>query len=87
MGGVCAAVYLLLMIVFIPFLFYPDIKYATSGGGAVDLEAASSEHGRQLHKFPLAKVRTNGNRYEVTLNGTWLTQAHSWPPINRPCCR
>ena len=32
MGGICAIVYLLTVIVFIPFPFYKDIVAATSGG-------------------------------------------------------
>ncbi|KAG5984520.1 hypothetical protein E4U55_004416 [Claviceps digitariae] len=37
MGAVCAAVYLLTVIVFIPFPFYKDIVAATSGGGNRDV--------------------------------------------------
>ena len=56
MGGVCAAVYLLLMILSMPFLFYPDIKSATTGDKA-DIERAQLQSGRVLHKFPLGKVK------------------------------
>ena len=55
MGGVCAAVYLLLMILFMPFLFYSDIKMATANQ-AYDVERSQIETGRILHRFPLGKV-------------------------------
>ena len=58
MGAVCAAVYLLTVIIFIPFPFYKDIVAATSGGGnrdvVVELEAVNE--GRFLHRFPHDKV-------------------------------
>src|ERR1700753_4128311 len=58
MGAVCAVVYLLCVIMFIPFPFYRDIVAATSGGGNRDLviEAQHIETGRFLHKFPHNKV-------------------------------
>lgn len=65
MGAVCAVVYLLIIIVFIPFPFYKDIVAATSGGGNRDvvreggLEAGLGmdvENGRFLHRFPHSKV-------------------------------
>lgn len=58
MGAVCAVVYLLLIIVFIPFPFYKDIVSATSGGGNRDvvLEVQHVETGRYLHRFPHSKV-------------------------------
>ncbi len=37
MGGICAIVYLLVIIIFIPFPFYKDIVAATSGGGNRDV--------------------------------------------------
>lgn len=37
MGAVCAVVYLLAMVVFIPFPFYKDIVAATSGGGGIGM--------------------------------------------------
>ncbi|KAK6579811.1 hypothetical protein PZA11_007519 [Diplocarpon coronariae] len=37
MGAVCAVVYMLIVIVFIPFPFYKDIVAATSGGGNRDV--------------------------------------------------
>lgn len=60
MGALCAAVYLLIIIVFIPFPFYKDIVAATSGGGNRDvvLELEQVETGRFLHRFPHNKVRT-----------------------------
>lgn len=58
MGAVCAAVYLLTVIVFIPFPFYKDIVAATSGGGNRDvvLHIEHVNQGRFLHRFPHGKV-------------------------------
>lgn len=59
MGAICAIVYLLTLIVFIPFPFYQDIVAATSGGGGnrdVVLENRPLEKGRILHRFPHSKV-------------------------------
>lgn len=58
MGAVCAVVYILTVIVFIPFPFYKDIVAATSGGGNRDvmLERQELETGRTLHLFPHSKV-------------------------------
>lgn len=58
MGAVCAVVYLLTIIVFIPWPFYKDIVAATSGGGNRDviLELRQVETGRLLHRFPHSKV-------------------------------
>lgn len=58
MGAVCAVVYLLAIIVFIPFPFYKDIVAATSGGGNRDvmMENQKLETGRILHLFPHSKV-------------------------------
>lgn len=58
MGAVCAVVYLLFIIIFIPFPFYKDIVAATSGGGNKDIviEMSHVETGRFLHKFPHNKV-------------------------------
>ena len=60
MGLVCALVYLLTLIVFIPFPFYKDIVAATSGGGNRDvmMERQQIETGRSLHRFPHAKVKS-----------------------------
>jgi len=58
MGAVCAVVYLISLIVFIPFAFYKDIVAATSGGGNRDvvIEDQHIETGRYLHRFPHGKV-------------------------------
>ncbi|KAL9090524.1 MAG: hypothetical protein Q9165_005285 [Trypethelium subeluteriae] len=58
MGAVCAVVYLLIIIVFIPFPFYKDIVVATSGGGNRDfiIKAEQVETGRFLHRFPHSKL-------------------------------
>lgn len=58
MGAVCAIVYLLLLIAFIPFAFYKDIVAAASGGRdqQVVLEVRQVETGRFLHRFPVSKV-------------------------------
>ncbi|KAK4175865.1 glycosyl transferase family 4-domain-containing protein [Triangularia setosa] len=59
-GGVVAVVYLLVIIVFIPFPFYKDIVAATSGGGNRDVVVVEVleqvERGRLLHKFPHSKL-------------------------------
>lgn len=62
MGAVCAIVYILTVIVFIPFPFYKDIVAATSGGGNRDvmLERQELETGRTLHLFPHSKVSCSG---------------------------
>ena len=61
MGAVCAVVYLLVAIVFIPFPFYKDIVAATAGGGNRDVvvEVGNIEMGRFLHRFPHNKVRSH----------------------------
>jgi UDP-N-acetylglucosamine--dolichyl-phosphate N-acetylglucosaminephosphotransferase len=58
MGAVCAVVYLLIIIIFIPFPFYKDIVAATSGGGNRDVlkDVEIIETGRFLHRFPHSKV-------------------------------
>lgn len=58
MGAVCAAVYLITVIVFIPFPFYKDIVAATSGGGNRDvvLHVEHVNQGRFLHRFPHNKA-------------------------------
>ncbi|KAL1959726.1 hypothetical protein VTO42DRAFT_1312 [Malbranchea cinnamomea] len=58
MGAISAAVYILLIIVFIPFPFYKDIVTATSGGGnkEVILPEVHVETGRFLHRFPHNKL-------------------------------
>lgn len=61
MGAVCAVVYLLTIIIFIPFPFYKDIVAATSGGGNRDLVIEHHEvgNGRILHRFPHSKVEAH----------------------------
>ncbi|KAI1100679.1 glycosyl transferase family 4-domain-containing protein [Jackrogersella minutella] len=58
MGAICAVVYLLLIIIFIPFPFYKDIVVATSGGGNRDvvMNVEFVQQGRLLHKFPHSKL-------------------------------
>ncbi|KAI0888712.1 glycosyl transferase family 4-domain-containing protein [Annulohypoxylon maeteangense] len=58
MGGICAVVYLLTIIIFIPFPFYKDIVVATSGGGNRDvvMNVEFVQQGRLLHKFPHSKL-------------------------------
>lgn len=58
MGGICAIVYLLVVIVFIPFPFYKDIVATTSGGGNRDVvhHVEHVQQGRFLHLFPHSKV-------------------------------
>lgn len=58
MGAVCAVVYLLTCIIFIPFPFYQDIVAATSGGGnrEVTIERQPLANGRTLHRFPHSKL-------------------------------
>ena len=67
MGAVCAVVYLLILIVFIPFPFYKDIVEATSGGGSreFELESQRVDTGRILHRFPHNKVCTS-RRHEFS---------------------
>jgi UDP-N-acetylglucosamine--dolichyl-phosphate N-acetylglucosaminephosphotransferase len=69
MGAVCAVVYLLMIIVFIPFPFYKDIVAATSGGGKRDvvLEIENIQTGRFLHRFPHSKVWAFLDLYRVLL--------------------
>jgi UDP-N-acetylmuramyl pentapeptide phosphotransferase/UDP-N-acetylglucosamine-1-phosphate transferase len=66
MGAVCAIVYLLVIIIFIPFPFYKDFVAATSGGGnrdvvvthtQVEIDLENLHTGRVLHRFPHSKVR------------------------------
>lgn len=58
MGAICAVVYLLVVVVFIPFPFYKDIVVATSGGGNRDvvMNVDYVQKGRLLHRFPHSKV-------------------------------
>lgn len=67
MGGVCAIVYLLVVIVFIPFPFYKDIVATTSGGGNRDVVVPVEmvQQGRLLHRFPHSKVGIYDSRTKV----------------------
>ncbi|KAI1265724.1 glycosyl transferase family 4-domain-containing protein [Xylariaceae sp. FL1019] len=58
MGAICAVVYLIIIIVSIPFPFYKDIVVATSGGGNRDVVMNTEfvHKGRLLHKFPHSKL-------------------------------
>ncbi|KAK4191979.1 glycosyl transferase family 4-domain-containing protein, partial [Podospora australis] len=58
MGAICAIVYLLIIMIFIPFPFYKDIVAATSGGGNKDvvLQPEYVQQGRLLHRFPHNKL-------------------------------
>ena len=58
MGLVCALVYLLGIIAFLPFAFKRHIVEVTSLADDKDrvLEAYDLENGRFLHRFPLEKV-------------------------------
>jgi len=61
MGAVCTVVYLMVMIVFIPFPFYEyfyDVQ--TSGSGYKDMTVEMVETGRKLHRFPHNKVGPPG---------------------------
>lgn len=75
MGAVCAVVYLLVLICFIPFPFYKDIVAATSGGGNKDLVVQASrqhvEMGRFLHRFPHSKVSQPLSLSVMTGDGEW----------------
>ena len=73
MGGVCAAVYLLLMILFMPFLFYTDIILATADQIGY-MERDQIETGRVLHRFPLAKVTAQETH---TIHSVWILTAYS----------
>lgn len=57
-GAICAIVYLLVIIIFIPFPFYKDIVAATSGGGKRDvvLHVEHVHTGRHLARFPHSKL-------------------------------
>ncbi|CAK4033401.1 probable UDP-N-acetyl-glucosamine-1-P transferase Alg7 [Lecanosticta acicola] len=65
MGLVCALVYLLAIINFLPFAFKRVIVEVTSGAGdrVRILEAQQIETGRFLHRFPLEKLASYGFAY------------------------
>lgn len=68
MGSVAAAVFILVLMAFIPFAFYKDIVAATSGGGNRDVMLPSMiaqvDTGRFLHRFPHSKLSS----YQSALN-------------------
>lgn len=61
MGLVSALVYLLAMVVFLPFAFKRDVVAATSGEGSKDVVSGPEqvETGRFLHRFPLERVSSD----------------------------
>ncbi|GAB7363695.1 hypothetical protein MBLNU230_g4263t1 [Neophaeotheca triangularis] len=65
MGLVCALVYLLAVINFLPFAFKRDMIEATTEAGIANdhLEAQHIEVGRFLHRFPLEKLASYGFAY------------------------
>ena len=83
MGAVSAIVYLLTIIIFIPFPFYKDIVVATSGGGNRDIlvEMQQVETGRLLHRFPHSKARSFSPAWA---NLSFLANAHALAGIV-PC--
>lgn len=86
MGAVCAVVYLLVIIIFIPFPFYKDIVAATSGGGNRDVlkDVEIIETGRFLHRFPHSKVCDPESPHLPLLTGTTagiLPIRHPLPPV------
>ncbi|KAL8709294.1 MAG: hypothetical protein Q9220_005887 [cf. Caloplaca sp. 1 TL-2023] len=58
MGAICAVIYLLALIAFIPFPFYKDIIAATSRGADKDTTRDHQQlaRGRFLHRFPHNKL-------------------------------
>ncbi|XDG09075.1 hypothetical protein ABKA04_008690 [Annulohypoxylon sp. FPYF3050] len=58
MGAICAVVFILTLIVFLPFAFFKDIVVATSGGGNRDVvkNVEYVQQGRLLHRFPHNKL-------------------------------
>ena len=71
MGSICAVVYLLVVIVFVPFPFYKDIVATTSGGGNRDViyHVEHVEQGRLLHRFPHNKVRLLTRQQSMCTSG------------------
>ena len=58
--------YLLLMVLFMPFLFYTDFVKATADT-IVDIEPNQTDTGRILHKFPLEKVNVLDTNFLPTI--------------------
>lgn len=85
MGAVCAVVYLLALIVFIPFPFYKDIVAATSGGGNRDVPAMVEvvETGRFLHRFPHSKVCSSFDICELSDRYSWRHTSQRFCPFNQ----
>jgi hypothetical protein len=80
MGAICAVVYIMVIIVFIPFPFYKDIVVATSGGGNRDvvMNVEYVQQGRLLHKFPHSKVCRSILNYVHDLTEFMLTNAANY---------
>ncbi|KAK5133809.1 hypothetical protein LTR08_007239 [Meristemomyces frigidus] len=74
MGLVCALVYLLAVVNFLPFAFKRDIAEVTAQIGSKDrvLEAQQIETGRFLHRFPLEKLASYGFAYGTLASVTIL---------------
>lgn len=86
-GLICALVYLLAIVNFLPFAFKRDIVEVTNGAsknGEV-LEAQHIETGRFLHRFPLEKVRVPWPPMRKRTNAD-LTEARIlWLRLRYPC--
>ena len=67
MGLICALVYLLAVVNFLPFAFKRDIAAVNAQIDSKDriLEAQQIETGRFLHRFPLEKVRSQAFTHGV----------------------
>ncbi|KAK5700380.1 tunicamycin resistance protein [Elasticomyces elasticus] len=74
MGLVCALVYLLAVVNFLPFAFKRDIADVTSAATNKErlLEALDIETGRFLHRFPLEKLASYGFAYGTLASVTIL---------------
>lgn len=86
-GLICALVYLLAIVNFLPFAFKRDIVEVTNGAGKTDkvLEAQHIETGRFLHRFPLEKVRVPWSPMRKRANAD-LTEARIlWLRLRYPC--
>ncbi|KAI7456403.1 UDP-N-acetylglucosamine:dolichyl phosphate N-acetylglucosamine-1-phosphate transferase-like protein, partial [Hortaea werneckii] len=73
-GLICALVYLLAIVNFLPFAFKRDIVEVTNGASKNDavLEAQHIETGRFLHRFPLEKLASYGFAYGTLASMTIL---------------
>ncbi|KAK3678380.1 tunicamycin resistance protein [Recurvomyces mirabilis] len=74
MGLICALVYLLVLVSFLPFAFKQHIVESTSGNGDKQriLEEGSVDNGRFLHRFPLEKLASYGFAYATLASITIL---------------